>query len=612
MTDRANPGDPADPADRAMDPRLADGLGRLFGDVDPAFVDEVARVAELHEIASGKILVNEGDPGDAAFLVLSGRLRAMAATPDGDRRLSDACAGEIVGELALLAGASRSATVHAVRDSVVARIATADFERLLERHPAAAVPISRLIADRLRRLTITVPPSPPAQVTIAVLAVHAADAEAFAHLLQASMPADVPAELVRAGSVAGEPGSHAWHRGLDDLEQRVPGVIIAGAPADDAWNRAVLRRTDEVILLADAAEDPGRGPADELVFAPRGRGGPRVTLVLRQTEAYPSGTAAWLAERPVDGHLHVRADDPEDAGRVGRWVTGRSVGLVLGGGGARGWAHLGAARAMREIGVPIDLVGGTSHGALVGAVIADRHEIEEMIRVGADYVKRVKDPTIPLVSLIRGRHILRGIRRVARPGADIADLWLPYFAVATNLTRAEPVVIDRGSIEDAIRASCSLPVILPPIVNDDGDLIVDGGVLDNLPIGPMRRRIPTGPIVAVDPSPRGTPVRYDPIEPDVSGFALLRDRLLRRQRRVPTLGDVILQTVVVGSIHLRRGARPDPDLLLLAPTLGTHGLLDFGVLREVAGEGYRETRGPIAAWWAARGTAGVRSGDAPP
>src|SRR5690349_18967405 len=110
MTDRADP---------AVDPRLAHGLGRLFGDIDPAFVDEVARVAELHEIASGEVLVSEGDPGDAAFLVLSGRLRAFAATPDGDRRLSDACPGEIVGELALLAGASRSATVHAVRDSVV-------------------------------------------------------------------------------------------------------------------------------------------------------------------------------------------------------------------------------------------------------------------------------------------------------------------------------------------------------------------------------------------------------------------------------------------------------------------------------------------------------------
>ena len=127
----------------------------------------------------------------------------------------------------------------------------------------------------------------------------------------------------------------------------------------------------------------------------------------------------------------------------------------------------------------------------------------------------------------------------------------------------------------------------------------------------MRQRMPTGPIVAVDPSPREIPVRYDDIEPDVSGFAMLRDRLLRKDRRVPTLGDVIQRTVVVGSIHLRRGARPDPDLLLLTPTLGDRALLDFGSLREVAEEGYQDMREPIAAWWAARARARYDRGARP-
>ena len=99
---------------------------------------------------------------------------------------------------------------------------------------------------------------------------------------------------------------------------------------------------------------------------------------------------------------------------------------------------------MREAGVPIDMIGGTSHGALVGATLADRHAVADIIEIGADYVKRVKDPTIPLVSILRGGNIMRGIRRVARPGADVADLWLPFFSVATNLSRAELVVIDRG------------------------------------------------------------------------------------------------------------------------------------------------------------------------
>ena len=595
---------PVPPDAVPIDPRLADGLDRMLGGIDPGFVADVARVARLRELRSGDVLVREGEAGDAAFLVLAGRLRATAASADGDRVLSDACPGEMVGELALLADSPRSATVHAVRDSIVARIATADFESLLEQHPAAAVPISRLIAGRLRRLTAFSPLRPPDQVAIAVLAVHTADAGEFAASLHAALPEDLRGVLVPPGSVTGDPGSPGWSEALDGLERSVPVLVYAGSPSDDAWNRAVLRRVDEVILLADAGEDPGRGEMDELVFAPRERGGPRVTLVLRQTADFPSGTSRWLDVRPVVAHLHVRARPEADVARVARWVTGRSLGLVLGGGGARGWAHLGAARAMREAGVPIDLIGGTSHGALVGAMLADHHAIHDIIEIGAAYVKRVKDPTIPLLSILRGGRILEGIRRVARPGADVADLWLPFFSVATNLSRAELVVIDRGPVDEAIRASVSLPVILPPIVKD-GDLIVDGGLLDNLPIGPMRQRMPTGPIVAVDPSPREIPVRYDPIEPDVSGLALLRDRLLRRGRRVPTLGDVIQRTVVVGSIHLRRGVRPDPDLLLLTPALGDRALLDFGALREVAEEGYQDMREPIAAWWAARSSASL-------
>jgi predicted acylesterase/phospholipase RssA/CRP-like cAMP-binding protein len=600
-----------------LDPRLEQALGRLLGVVEPAFLRDVARVAELRTIESGEVLVREAEPGDAAYLVLAGRLRATSTGAEGERALSDALPGETVGELALLARAPRSATGHAVRDSLVARIATADFEALLEAHPAVALPISRLVAERLRRLTAVSPPRPPDRVTVAVLPVAEADAPAFARALADGAPPGLRAAAILPGALPGQPGSGEWHAALDRAEDGHDVVVVAGPAArsgDDAWSRALVRRVDEIVLLADAADAPAMGPVDELVFAPRERRGPRVTLVLRQSGAFPAGTARWLDGRPVDAHLHVRAGDAADVARVARWVTGRSVGLVLGGGGARGWAHLGAARAMHEAGIPIDLVGGTSHGALVGAMLADRNAVDDILSVGADYVRRIKDPTLPLVSLLRGERILRGIRRVARPGSDVADLWLPYFAVATNLTRAEPVVIDRGPVDDAVRASCSLPGILPPIVRD-GELLVDGGLLDNLPVGPMRRRMPTGPIVAIDPSPRENPVRYDAIPPDVSGFAVLRDRLLRRRRRVPTLGEVVQRTVVVGSIHLRRGAKPDPDLLLLVPNLGDRGLLEFGALREVADEGYRDLREPIAAWWAARapdGAGAVRSDGTPP
>jgi predicted acylesterase/phospholipase RssA/CRP-like cAMP-binding protein len=574
----------------------------LFGEVDSVLAEEIRGSATFLDLHGGEVLFREHDPGDAAFVVLNGRLRAVAGPIGDERVLSDAIHGETIGELALLTGSPRSATVYAVRDSTVARLERSAFDGLLARHPEGALPIMRLLAERLRRLTSAPQAAPPTEVTIAVLPIGAADAGRFGADLATAITPLLRATPIEAADLGGVPrGDLAGH--LERLEAASPAVVYDGEPGWTAWNDAVLRRADEVLIVADADGDPATGPTEAAVFAPRERGGPRVTLVLRHRPGRdPSGTARWLERRPVAAHLHVRADEADDTARVARWVTGRSVGLVLGGGGARGWAHIGAMRALLEAGVPVDLIGGTSQGALVGAALADRHTPEEIVAIGADYVRRTRDYTAPVVSLLRGRHILRGIRRVARPGANVEDLWLPFFAVATNLSRAELLVIDRGPVVDAIRASVSLPGVLPPIVRD-GDLIVDGGLLENLPVGPMRQRMPTGPIVAVDPSPQRAPVRYDPLEPDVSGWGLLVSRLLRRgrSRRLPSIGEVVQRTVVVGSIHLRQRREPDPDVLVLAPDLGEWALLDFGALSVIAEAGYREMREPIRAWWAERG-----------
>ena len=597
---------------------LDDAIRLLFGEVEPGVMDGIRRVAAVRSLRGGEVLFREGDPGDAAFVVLTGRVRAVAGPPQDERRLSDAVHGETIGELALLTGSPRSATAYAVRDSTVARLDTAAFDGLLAGHPEAALPMMRLLADRLRRATSAPRVLPPDEVVVAVLPLGGVDAAAFAADLAGAVEPMLPAVSVAGPSApsAGAPsvgviGADADVDGgaeagrLDRIEAAAAVVVYAGEPGWTPWNDVILRRADEVLLVADADGDPAAGPVEAAVFAPRERGGPRVTLVLRHPPGQdPAGTARWLDARPGATHLHVRAGDAADVARVARWVTGRSVGLVLGGGGARGWAHVGAMRALQEAGIPVDLVGGTSQGALVGAALADRHTPEAIVTVGADYVRKVKDYTAPVVSILRGRHILRGIRRVVRPGANVEDLWLPYFAVATNLTRADLLVIDRGPLVDAIRSSVSLPVVLPPVVRD-GDLVVDGGLLDNLPIGPMRRRMPTGPIIAIDPSPRQSPVRYGAMEPDVSGWALLRDRLLRRggSGRVPSLGEIVQRTVVVGSVHLRHRREPDPDVLVLTPELGDWALLDFGALPVIAEAGYREVREPVRAWWASRGGA---------
>ena len=571
----------------------------LFGD-DAGIAAEVEAVVRFLDLPGGTILFRTGDPGDSAFIVLAGRLRAVLDDDEGGRVLSDAVRGETTGELGLITGQPRSATVYAVRDSIVARIGAADFDALLRDRPEVALPIMRILAGRLRRLTGTGDQGATLEQAIAVLPIGSADAVAFASSLAGAIGASRAVHLVDAGS-------GGTHETLDALledhgpEGRV--VVCAGEPGWTAWDALILRHADEVILVADADDDPAPGPVDAAVFAPREHGGPGVTLVLQHAAGRtPTMTARWLDPRPAVQHLHVRVDDAGDVARVARWVTGSSVGLVLGGGGARGWAHIGALRACEELGIPIDLVGGTSQGAVVGAAVADRRTAEDMQTSARPWVRRLRDYTIPVVSVMRGRRIGRTLELIVRPGIAIEDLWLPYFAMTTNLSRAERVVQVRGPVVDALRASVSLPVVLPPVIRD-GELYIDGGLLDNLPVGEMRHRIGMGRIIAIDPSPRSVPALFDPLEPDASGLRLLAGRLVpfRRRRRVPSIGEMVQRTIMAGSRHLRnRVTDQDPRTLVLEPQLGDWGLLAFERLDEIVEAGYREMRGPIAAWWAAQ------------
>ena len=585
--------DPADPDNRR---RLRDAARSLFGD-DDGILDAVDAVAAFLDVPGGTVLFEEGDPGDSAYVVLAGRLRAVLQGDGGEQVLSDAVRGETVGELGLITGQPRSATVYAVRDSVVARIGGPDFETLIAERPEAALPIMRILAGRLRRLTLVKGEVAARDRTVAIFPLGGADPVAFASSLAAAVSTRHAVRLVDPADGAPEETLATL---LEDHSQSDRVLACVGDREWTRWNARALRHADEVLLLARADDDPVTGPVDAAVFAPRERGGPRITLVLLHPEgAAPTGTGRWLAERPVAQHLNIRPNDPAEIARVARWVTGTSVGLVLGGGGARGWAHLGVLRAFEELGIPIDFVGGTSQGALVGAAVADRVPAADVRARALPLVRSLRDYTLPIVSLLRGRRILRALGSLVRPGIAIEDLWLPYFAIATNLSRAERVVQDEGSVVDAVRASISLPIVLPPVVRD-GDLLIDGGLLDNVPVAEMRRRIGTGSIVAIDLSPRSDPVPFDPLAPDVSGLALLAATLLPsgRRRRIPSIAEVAQRTMMAGSRHLRaRVGDGDARTLVLRPGIGDHGLLDFDRLDEIADAAHDELLGPLATWW---------------
>jgi len=598
--------------------QLAAYLAMMFGPLDASLLAELEPRIDWLRLRGGETLFRPGDAGDAGYVVLAGRLRVIGPA---DRRrevqVEEIGRGQPIGMTSLLTGRPRTSTVVAIRDTDLARISAETLRWFTQRHPAASVPIMAELADRLERAAVAPLASTDRAATFAVLGHSGVDTAVVAARLAATIAgfgrsivvgsADASALLpVERPDTAADGTEAIWlplHHWLDEREAANDFVIYASDPTMTAWTEQCLRQADHVVIVADATEDPAPNEVERRLD---GRwdpsAAPRRTLVLLQPDdlVEPRDTVRWLRARTVDQHLHMRRNSVDDLARVGRLLAGRAISLVLGGGGARGYAHIGVARGIEEAGIPIDIVGGTSMGALIGAGIARGWTADELETNFSRSTRRLFDPTPPFVSLMTGHRIWHAIDDNFH-GIDVEDLWLPFFCVSTNLTQAAPLVHRSGPLSRAIRASSSLPGILPPVYAE-GDLLVDGGLLDTLPVGVMRQLNGGGRVIAVDVAPPVDVAATRDFGNHLSGWRLLRDRLLhpRTPRGVPGIFELLSRTVAVPGLFLERHLKTAPADLLLQPPVDRWDTLDLRRVRPIAAAGYRFAREPLQAWWAAQ------------
>jgi len=563
---------------------------------------------EWRRLEAGEVLFDEGDASDSAYFIVGGRLTASVRSARGeDVRLGELGRGDVVGELGLLDNAPRSATVRAVRDSTLATLRSATFERLVTKSPALMLHVARGVISRLR----VQPRRSGTASSIAVAVTASVDADELA--------AAIADSIGRFGSVRHlSSGRVDRYLNRDDISQAtsenvgVPRLtefmheadvgsdhlVLQTDPTVTGWTRRALRQADRVLLIVS----PRPGPAERAHIAslldvlddlPHVR---RMLGVLHPAGTdRPRNTAQLLADFGADEVVHVRSGSSVDFGRVARLASGHGVGLVLSGGGARGFAHLGAIRALRESGVPIDAVGGCSMGApIAGGVALDLGD-DELIALAERQFHKLLDYTVPVVALLKGERISRNIG--ASFGAwDIEDLWLPYYCVSTNLTRSTLEVHRRGSAAQAIRASVAIPGVLPP-VPVDGDLLVDGGVLNNLPAQTMRLDSTIGTVIAIDVAPQQGPRARADFGTSVSGFRALRATVGRAKSDYPSVSSVLLRSMLTGAVHNQERTLRDGVIdLLVQMHLPGVGLLDFDRVREVAGVGYHDSLESIGDW----------------
>ncbi len=361
-------------------------------------------------------------------------------------------------------------------------------------------------------------------------------------------------------------------------------VIYRADARGSTWTQMCIRRSDRVLLVAGAKASP----ADclrRLVTAISEVPWRRAELVLLQGDGVRAPVPAdpWLRQLPVQFHCHVRPESKSDIARLGRYLTGRAIGLALSGGGARGYGHIGVIKALREAGIEIDLLGGTSIGSIMAAAAALEWSDEEFYaRMHRAFVESnpLDDYTVPVVALTRGRKVSERLREHFGE-ARLEDLWRPFFAVASNLTAGGLAVQRQGLLWRALRASIAIPGLLPPVI-DGGAVLADGAVMNNLPtdvMSAMRR----GPVIGVDVT------RYQTltVKERTEGWSVRR-LVAGPDYAGPGIVSLLLRAGTLGGDAQTMTSRGHADVLLEPPLQHVH-IRDWHVFDRAIEAGYRYT-----------------------
>jgi len=553
----------------------ADFLARvpIFAGVDQALREQLAAGTRTRRVEAGQWLFREGDAADAMFVVRAGRLEVV--DEQADVVIRELGRGDETGELALLTASPRSASVRAVRTSDVIAVDKDTFGELLNSSPALSLSLTRTLARQLRDTRAPAPATRPRPTTVALVALDdhvplRRLAEGLAGALRSHLSvAMLSGDEVAAPSPGTEPAT-AYGSLLDGAEQAHDLVLLAGGSTLQVlpWTEFCLQQADRVLAVTRGGAVPQR-----LRDVPELQG---CDLVFY--DAASGDLEGWAGMLdPIESHVIREAELDADIVRAARRLSGTSLGLVLSGGGARAFAHIGVLEELTAAGVTIDRVAGVSMGAVIGALFAMNLDADEIDAICfEEWVQRrpLSDYTLPRHSLIRGERFRSMLHRTFGSRL-IEELPRSFMSGSTELRSGRFVIARQGPLWEAVGFSVCLPVIAPPQMRGR-EMFIDGSLVDNLPVRAMAE-MGEGPIIAVDvkatfersPNPAGPadgPARND-------------------RQRPPSLGETLTRVLLLGSENTSEAAGRHADLLIKPRAQGV-GLLEFHQL-DVAREAGR-------------------------
>lgn len=579
-------------------------LTRLFGVLEEDQFNSIEPYFQWIQLPGGEVLMQEGDVGDSSYILITGRLRAVIQGGLDLRVIGEISEGETVGEMSLITGAPRSATIYAIRDCVLVQLLKADFEKIVFEYPATLMKITQLLINRL--VLQNQGKGPRAKLeNIAIVNLNTKiDTAHWAERLEQDLhrfgttkrldPKTVNQEVgikEIANSTHGEYEKYnrlsSW---LDGQEQKYDFLLYIADLDQDEWSKRCLRQADYVFIIVHGeGEDLLREKVwiNKLSLISKAS---HCLIICQNGPSHPAQTDQIKNEYKIKEHFHFNLTKTDDYSRLARKIAGKSIGLVLSGGGARGVAHLGVYRALVERGFPIDLVGGTSIGSLMAALIAMHLPVEDMINLTRHEFMR--NPTsdyslVPFISIIKGHKLERALMRYFGDQA-IEDLWIPYFCVSSNLSKTRAEHHTEGLLRQAIRASISIPGVLPPVIKQT-EVLVDGGIFNNLPIDFMQE-FGAGTIIAVDLDGGHALHLDESIKP--SNWTYLKSRWSSVEDGYDKLPGLIntLTRATIASSHDRAKRNISLVNILFSPSIHKYGIMNWKSYDKILAEGYQHAQ----------------------
>jgi len=610
----------------------------VFAGLSAEMLDRVGALASDVSLRRGEWLFREGEPADGVYVVRVGHLEVVQAAQAGQdgpesETINTLSRGAVLGELALLSETVRSASIRALRDTELLKIEKAHFDSLLQVEPELALSLTRVLSAQLQA-SRAIPVARRARpVTIALRAIEPdvplldlADELSRAMCEWGKVAVVYPGEL---GAASGDGSSRAPVAGSSETRAQASArfgplierceldhdqvIMVCGAvdshagERPSAWDEFCISRADRVLAVVSGATDPEQladlADEDGPLAALRG-----CDLVGYGVRPGSGGLAEWIERLAPASTFAISADGERrgDLERMARRLAGRSVGVVLSGGGARAFAHLGVLDVLLDAGMRVDRIGGVSMGAFIGGLLAAGHDSAAIDACCyEEWVRRnpINDYTLPRSALIKG-HKAEAMLERAFGDVRLEELARVFYCASVNL-RGNRLVIDRdGPMTEAIGASISLPLIAPPI-RRERELLIDGSLLDNLPLEPMGAS-GEGPVLAIDI--KGGEERLERAGAPSPGDSSTSERPSRSDRpmRLPSLPETMARIALLSSANTDEAARRHADMTIRVRVQGV-GLLEFHQIDEARAAGRRAAESALqdAPEWLLRGLAGT-------